>query len=30
MQFLNWITDVAALKDTGSKLGVTGSEARVT
>ena len=30
MQFLDWITDVAALKSTGSVLGETGSQARVT
>ena len=30
MQFLDWITDVAALRSTGSVLGETGSQARVT
>ena len=30
MNFLNWITDVAALKTTGNVLGATGSQARVT
>lgn len=30
MQFLEWITDVAALRNTGSTLGETGSQSRVT